>query len=89
VVEGYSLLVATRSVFAGAHAAGLSFREYIARGMDPTSIAVMLEDAAAVMGLFIAGKSAFCALAQLVQVTSRILLPPSALSASLCRSGNL
>lgn len=55
VVEGFSLLVATRSVFAGAHAAGLSFREYVVRGMDPTSVAVMLEDAAAVAGLVFAG----------------------------------
>ena len=55
VVEGYSLLVATRSVVAGAAAAGLGTMEFIKRGMDPTSIAVMLEDGAAVTGLLIAG----------------------------------
>ncbi len=55
VVEGYSLLVATRSVVAGAAAAGLGTMEFIKRGMDPTSIAVMLEDGAAVTGLVIAG----------------------------------
>ena len=58
-VEGYSLLVATRSVVAGAAAAGLGTMEFIKRGMDPTSIAVMLEDGAAVCGLLIAG-ALFC-----------------------------
>ena len=55
IVEGYSLWVAVRSVNQGAQAAGLTFREFVKRGMDPTSIAVMMEDAAAVAGLFIAG----------------------------------
>lgn len=54
-MEGYSLLVATRAVLHGATAAGLSFWEYLRRGMDPTSTAVMLEDGAAVTGLVIAG----------------------------------
>ena len=54
LVEGYSLAVAVRSVAAGAAAAGLPFREYVARGVDPTSVAVMLEDGAAVAGLGIA-----------------------------------
>ena len=47
--------MATRSVVAGAAAAGLGTMEFIKRGMDPTSIAVMLEDGAAVTGLVIAG----------------------------------
>ena len=55
LMEGYSLLVATRAVVSGATAAGLSFWEYVKRGMDPTSVAVMLEDGAAVTGLIIAG----------------------------------
>ncbi len=55
LVEGYSLLVATRAVLQGAHAMGMSFTEYIRRGMDPTTVAVMLEDGAAVAGLAIAG----------------------------------
>lgn len=55
VVEGYSLLVATRAVLQGAQAAGLSFVQFLRRGLDPTSIAVMLEDGAAVTGLAIAG----------------------------------
>ena len=42
---------------AGAEATGVTFREYVRRGTDPTSIAVMLEDAGAVAGLVIAGKS--------------------------------
>ncbi|BDA46259.1 Zinc transporter 9 [Coccomyxa sp. Obi] len=57
VVEGYSLLVATRAVLQGAHAMGMTFTEYIRRGMDPTTVAVMLEDGAAVAGLVIAGAS--------------------------------
>ena len=61
VVEGYSLLVATRAVVAGAAAAGLGTMEFIKRGMDPTSIAVMLEDGAAVAGLVIAGAASFAA----------------------------
>lgn len=66
LVEGFSLVVATRSVFAGAHAAGLSFREYVVRGMDPTSVAVMLEDAAAVAGLVFAGICSFTSVLLLV-----------------------
>jgi zinc transporter 9 len=55
VVEGYSLLVATRAVLQGSHAMGMSFWEYLRRGMDPTTVAVMMEDGAAVAGLAIAG----------------------------------
>ena len=58
VVEGYSLLVATRAVIQGATAAKLGFWEFLQRGLDPTSVAVMLEDGAAVTGLLIAGKPA-------------------------------
>lgn len=57
VVEGYSLLVATRALFSGASAVGMTFWEYVRRGMDPTTVAVMLEDGAAVAGLVIAGVS--------------------------------
>ena len=56
-MEGYSLLVATRSVLQGAQAMSMSFWEYIRRGMDPTTVAVMMEDGAAVTGLLIAGVS--------------------------------
>ena len=55
MLEGFSLAVAVRSVRAGAEAAGMTFTEFVRRGMDPTSIAVMLEDSGAVAGLAIAG----------------------------------
>ena len=55
VLEGFSLTVAIRAVRAGAEAAGLTFLEFVRRGLDPTSIAVMMEDAGAVAGLCIAG----------------------------------
>ena len=51
-------MVATRSVIQGAAAHGLTFWQFLRRGLDPTSIAVMLEDGAAVTGLVIAGKEA-------------------------------
>lgn len=63
LLEGYSLLVAVRTVTAGAAAAGLPFAEFVRRGMDPTSIAVMMEDGAACAGLLIAGASLSCILA--------------------------
>ena len=57
LLEGYSLLVAVRTVTAGAASHGISFAEFVKRGMDPTSIAVMMEDGAACAGLVIAGHS--------------------------------
>jgi len=57
LLEGYSLLVAIRTVTAGAASQGLPFAEFVKRGMDPTSIAVMMEDGAACAGLVIAGQS--------------------------------
>lgn len=57
VLEGFSLLVAVRTVTAGAASHGISFAEFVKRGMDPTSIAVMMEDGAACAGLVIAGQS--------------------------------
>ncbi|KAK9817734.1 hypothetical protein WJX72_001395 [[Myrmecia] bisecta] len=59
LLEGYSLLVACRTVMQGAAAAGLPFAEFVRRGLDPTSIAVMLEDGAAVTGLLIAVASTY------------------------------
>lgn len=56
LLEGYSLLVAIRTVTAGAAQQGLSFAEFVRRGMDPTSIAVMMEDGAACAGLVVAGQ---------------------------------
>jgi hypothetical protein len=56
LLEGASLLVAIRSVREGAEIAGLSFMEYVRRGIDPTSVAVMMEDAGACAGLIVAGQ---------------------------------
>jgi len=55
VLEGYSLLVAARYVMAGAAAHRMSMLQYIKSGLDPTTVAVMLEDGGAVAGLVIAG----------------------------------
>ncbi|KAE9616339.1 hypothetical protein Lal_00017453 [Lupinus albus] len=57
VIEGASLLVAIQAVKKGAAAEGMKLRDYIWRGHDPTSVAVMTEDGAAVTGLLIAGAS--------------------------------
>ncbi len=46
--------MAVKTVMQGAAARGMGFWEYVRRGMDPTSIAVMLEDGGAVAGLLIA-----------------------------------
>ena len=51
LLEGWSLLVAYKSVSAGAKRAGLSISEFARGGHDPTSIAVLAEDSAAVAGL--------------------------------------
>ncbi|KAK8917077.1 Metal tolerance protein C4 [Platanthera zijinensis] len=57
ILEGASLLVAVRAVKKGAAAEGMTVRDYVWRGHDPTSVAVMTEDSAAVTGLAIAGAS--------------------------------
>ncbi|KAL3680156.1 hypothetical protein R1sor_023112 [Riccia sorocarpa] len=54
VMEGASLLVAISCVRNGAKAEGMTMRDYLWRGHDPTSVAVMMEDGAAVTGLGIA-----------------------------------
>lgn len=55
LLEGYSLMVAYRYVKAGARAKSMSFVQYIRSGVDPTTVAVLLEDGGAVAGLGIAG----------------------------------
>jgi hypothetical protein len=40
---GITLLVAVRSVAAGARSAGVSFLEYVKSGRDPVSVAIMAE----------------------------------------------
>ncbi|XP_030461597.1 metal tolerance protein C4 [Syzygium oleosum] len=57
MIEGASLIVAVQAVKKGAAAEGMKVRDYIWRGHDPTSVAVMTEDGAAVTGLLIAGAS--------------------------------
>ncbi|VVA27781.1 PREDICTED: zinc transporter 9 [Prunus dulcis] len=57
IIEGASLLVAIQAVKKGAAAEGMKLRDYIWRGHDPTSVAVMTEDGAAVTGLAIAAAS--------------------------------
>uniref|UniRef100_A0A1J3IQB7 Metal tolerance protein C4 n=1 Tax=Noccaea caerulescens TaxID=107243 RepID=A0A1J3IQB7_NOCCA len=57
IIEGASLLVAIQSVKKGAAQEGMTVRDYIWRGHDPTSVAVMTEDGAAVTGLAIAAAS--------------------------------
>ncbi|KAJ8770565.1 hypothetical protein K2173_018056 [Erythroxylum novogranatense] len=57
LIEGASLIVAIQAVKKGAAAEGMKLRDYIWRGHDPTAVAVMTEDGAAVTGLAIAGAS--------------------------------
>ncbi|XP_062113046.1 metal tolerance protein C4-like [Humulus lupulus] len=57
IIEGVSLIVAIQAVKKGAAAEGMKVRDYIWRGHDPTSVAVMTEDGAAVAGLVIARAS--------------------------------
>uniref|UniRef100_A0A1D1XDU8 Metal tolerance protein C4 n=1 Tax=Anthurium amnicola TaxID=1678845 RepID=A0A1D1XDU8_9ARAE len=57
LIEGVSLLVAINAVKKGAAAEGMKVRDYVWRGHDPTSVAVMTEDGAAVTGLAIAAAS--------------------------------
>ncbi|KAK6118711.1 hypothetical protein DH2020_047516 [Rehmannia glutinosa] len=57
IIEGASLVVAIHAVRKGAAAEGMTVRDYVWRGHDPTSVAVMTEDGAAVTGLAIAAAS--------------------------------
>ncbi|GFQ05649.1 mannosyl-oligosaccharide 1 2-alpha-mannosidase mns1 [Phtheirospermum japonicum] len=57
IIEGASLIVAVHAVRKGAAAEGMKVRDYVWRGHDPTSVAVMTEDGAAVTGLAIAAAS--------------------------------
>ncbi|CAO2824599.1 unnamed protein product [Amaranthus hypochondriacus] len=57
LIEGASLVVAIHAVRKGAAAEGMKLRDYIWRGHDPTAVAVMTEDGAAVTGLAIAAAS--------------------------------
>ncbi|KAK4375340.1 hypothetical protein RND71_006017 [Anisodus tanguticus] len=57
IIESISLVVAIQAVRKGAAAEGMTVRDYIWRGHDPTAVAVMTEDGAAVTGLAIAAAS--------------------------------
>lgn len=57
LIEGASLVVAIHAVRKGATAEGMTVRDYVWRGHDPTAVAVMTEDGAAVTGLLIAAAS--------------------------------
>lgn len=57
IIEGASLLVAINAVRQGASAEGMTLWDYCWRGHDPTAVAVMMEDGAAVTGLVVAGVS--------------------------------
>ncbi|KHG26491.1 Metal tolerance protein C4 [Gossypium arboreum] len=54
---GASLVVAIQAVKKGAATEGMKVKDYVWRGHDPTSVAVMTEDGAAVTGLAIAAAS--------------------------------
>ncbi|XP_066348599.1 metal tolerance protein C4-like isoform X2 [Miscanthus floridulus] len=71
LVIGASLLVAIKAVRKGAEAEGMSIWDYIWRGHDPTSVAVMTEDGAAVTGLAIAAASLVA-----VQMTGNAMYDP-------------
>ncbi|XP_031553608.1 zinc transporter 9-like [Actinia tenebrosa] len=54
IMEGASLIVALNQLKISARESGVSLREYLIRGRDPTSIAVLMEDGAAVTGVTLA-----------------------------------
>ncbi|KAK9508414.1 hypothetical protein O3M35_005980 [Rhynocoris fuscipes] len=54
VSEGATLLVAINSIRKGAREKGMTFREYVFRGQDPSVNVVLLEDLAAVLGVTVA-----------------------------------
>ncbi|KAL6748728.1 cation efflux family-domain-containing protein [Haematococcus lacustris] len=54
LLEGYSLLVAVQHIRTGAAARGMPVLKYINSGVDPTTVAVLMEDGGAVAGLAIA-----------------------------------
>ena len=54
VLESWTLWIAVREVSKSAKAAGMTLAEYTQDGPDPMAVAVLLEDAAAVIGVLIA-----------------------------------
>jgi len=53
LLESWTLYVAYKAVKAAAIADSMTFSEYLKKGSDPMAVAVLLEDAAAVFGVFI------------------------------------
>jgi len=54
VMEGYSFVVAMNEFRRQSHAAGKSFKTYLIETRDPTTLAVLIEDGAALIGLLMA-----------------------------------
>ncbi|CAH3114635.1 unnamed protein product [Pocillopora meandrina] len=54
LVEGATLLLAIGQVRKSARESGMSFKEYVMRGRDPSAVTVLLEDGAAVAGVMLA-----------------------------------
>ncbi|KAL9972865.1 hypothetical protein ACROYT_G019247 [Oculina patagonica] len=54
LVEGATLLLAIGQVRKSARESGMSFKEYVIRGRDPSAVTVLLEDGAAVTGVMLA-----------------------------------
>ncbi len=53
-MEGYTLLVAYRECARAATQMGVSVKEYVINGQDVSTIAVLMEDSAAVVGVGVA-----------------------------------
>ncbi len=55
IAEGYSFLVALSEFKRQAREVGKSFRTYLVETRDPTTLAVLIEDSVAILGLAVAG----------------------------------
>jgi zinc transporter 9 len=55
VLEAYSLRVAFKSIQRSAEEQGMGVWQYVKRGRDPTTVAILWEDGGAVAGLGLAG----------------------------------
>jgi len=55
ILEAFSLKVAYESLRDNAKAQGMTLRQFVSSGKDPTSVSVVAEDAAAVVGCTLAG----------------------------------
>ncbi|KAI6649360.1 Zinc transporter 9-like [Oopsacas minuta] len=55
VIESITLCMAVIQIREAARLSGVTFRDYILRGRDPSSVAVLLEDSVSVLGVLTAG----------------------------------